>query len=78
MSSLASLIISALFSWYVPSFFTLRGIAIELSVCSLILTLASSQLWNAGPNPIMFGMVIGSGWFILNRISDLVFPVTSE
>lgn len=78
MISLALLIISAVSSWYVPTFFTPRGPAIEISLCSLILIFAGSQLWISGPNPIMFGMVIGSGWLLLNRTSDLVFPFPAE
>ena len=50
----------------------------EISLCLLIMIFASSQLWILGPSPIMFGMVIGSGWFFLNRTSDLVFPIVPE
>ena len=78
MISLALLVISIVFSWYVPTFFTPRGPAIEMPLCALILILGGYQLLISGPNPIMFGMVIGSGWFLLNRTSDLVFPVSTE
>jgi hypothetical protein len=50
----------------------------EISLCLLILIFASSQLLGSGPNPIMFGMVIGSGWYLLNQTSDLVFPIAPE
>ena len=78
MISLAFLVISAVLSWYIPTFFKSRGPVIEISLCALILIFAGSQLWISGPNPIMFGMVIGSGWFLLSRTSDLVFPFPTE
>jgi len=73
------IVLFATSSWYVPSLVQNNiGIPYEIATSVLICGFAGFSLWSNGPNPVMFGLIIGSGWFFLNRFSDLVFPAPSE
>ena len=69
---------SAVASWYAPSLAEDKlGPPYEIASSVIIGSLAGFLLWSDGPNPAMFGLIIGSGWF-LNRLSDLFFLTPSE
>ena len=74
ISALTSFIASLGVSRYASSFWSdatdWRGIAASAS----IMLAASVQLWALGPNPYGFGMVIGSGWYFLNKSIDIILP----
>jgi hypothetical protein len=71
--------LSAVASWYAPSLAKHKlGSPYEIASSVIIGTLAGFLLWTDGPNPAMFGLIIGSGWFFLNRLADLFFPAPAE
>ena len=71
--------LSAGASWYAPSLAKDRlGSPYDIISSVVIGTLAGFILWSEGPNPAMFGLIIGSGWVLLNRLSDLLFLIPSE
>jgi len=76
--SLVILIISIGVSWYVLSLASSSGPVSGEVLSGLMLSSAGIQLWTSGPNSLFFGMIIGSGWFLLNAISDLILPLSAE
>ena len=79
MISALIIFLSAVASWYAPSLAKDKlGSPYEIASSVIIGTLAGFLLWSDGPNTAMFGLIIGSGWFFLNRMADLFFPAPAE
>ena len=79
MISAALILVSAVVSWSIPDMIQNHsGTPYEMATSVLIVFFAGFSLWSNGPNPILFGLIIGSGWFFLNRFSELIFPVSAE
>ncbi len=79
MISAVLILVSAVVSWYIPDMIQNNlGPPYEMATSISIVFFAGFSLWYNGPNPIMFGLIIGSGWFFLNRFSELIFPVSAE
>ena len=73
MSLLANVLIgtaSFVASNWVPSASVSEGHASPLAVAILIIAISGLALQLLGPNAIFFGTFLGSGWALLNRISE--------
>lgn len=69
-----SFIASLGISWYASSFWNDAGDLREFAAPTSIMLAASALLWSLGPNPFGFGMIIGSGWYFLNKSVDKILP----
>ena len=76
--ALGTFVASLALSWYLSSLLDNPGSkdgTRELAPSLIIVFLSSVLLWGWGPSPLGFGMIIGSGWYFLNRTVDMMFPV---
>ncbi len=78
LSTLAIFAASLALSWYLsslPENYGISDVKMEVATSLSIIFLSSALLWGWGPSPLGFGMIIGSGWYFLNRTVDMMFPV---
>ncbi|MDP6870793.1 MAG: hypothetical protein QGI73_00980 [Candidatus Thalassarchaeaceae archaeon] len=76
--ALGTFVASLALSWYLSSLLEGHGstdVTRELAPSLFIVILSSALLWEWGPSPLGFGLIIGSGWYFLNRTVDMIFPV---
>tara|TARA_Y100001970_G_scaffold77668_1_gene98694 strand:+ start:3436 stop:3666 length:231 start_codon:yes stop_codon:yes gene_type:complete len=65
---------SLAFSWFASSIWSDTGDWREISISVSIMLASAALLLSLGPNPLGFGMVIGSGWYFLNKSVDILLP----
>ncbi|MEC7744261.1 MAG: hypothetical protein VYB86_03050 [Candidatus Thermoplasmatota archaeon] len=74
IGSLSAFIASLAISWYASSLWSGTGDWREISISTSIMLVAGALLWSLGPNPFGFGLIIGSGWYFLNKSVDIILP----
>ena len=69
-------VIAGLGSFALSLWFPRSGITplTSLQTCSALLVASGIVLHVIGPNPIAFGLFMGSGWSLLNQAVDGAFP----
>ncbi len=75
--ALGTFVASLALSWYLSSLLDNPGskdVTRELAPSLIIVFLSSVLLWGWGPSSLGFGLIIGSGWYFLNRTVDMIFP----
>ena len=76
--TMVTFVASLALSWYLSSLLGDHGstnATRELAPSLFIVFLSSAVLWEWGPSSLGFGLIIGSGWYFLNRTVDMILPV---